>query len=178
MLSVEGLAQPSLHTLNFNDDIVYVEFVCLSTHGLQSVPKSFYLYFFFSLSIGNSNVCLDCRRVNVCVHFFVCSHMLETKIEAAHWAQVHAYAWTHTPPARSWLTQTCQRLNSTWHTFPQLHNTVWRRAGRLGEVFLPLCLPTLDGVHEEALTESCSWCCLFCRRAGLALSRRSAKAGA
>lgn len=83
---------------------------------------------------------------------FACSYVRkETKIEAAHWVQAHAYAWTHSPPVRSWLTHTCQRLNLSWHTPPQLCNAVQQHAvwGRLGEVcLLYICLPSMEFMKE------------------------------
>lgn len=69
---------------NFNEDAVCVFCGCLSTHGPHSERESFF---------GNCGVHLDSRRVNVFVRVFVCSCMRkETKIEAAHWVQAHAYA--------------------------------------------------------------------------------------
>lgn len=48
-------------------------------------------------------------------------------------------------------THTCQRLNLSWHTPPQLRNAVQQRAarGRLGEVCpLYVCLPSMEFMKE------------------------------
>lgn len=117
--------------------------VCLPAHAPELELESLF---------GNSSVHLDSRRVNVCLFLCVCvCEREETKIEAAHWVKAHAYAWTHSPPVRSWLTHTCQRFNSPWHTPLQPCNAVQQRAvwGWPEEVcLLHVCLLSMEFMKE------------------------------
>lgn len=88
-----------------------------------------------------------------CVCPFLCVLMRErgSKNRGCPWVQLHAYAWTHSPPVRSWLTHTCQRLNLSWHMPPQLCNAVQQCAvwGQLGIVcLLYVCLPLMEFMKE------------------------------
>lgn len=136
----------------FNEDTVCV--YCVVVCVLVSTRVRIWTFFVLvsaCVSGGQHSSKLE-KCECACVHLFVCPWVLEdTKIEAAQWVQAHAYAWTHSPPARSWLTQTRQRLNLSWHPPPQLCNTVQQCAGWgwLGEVcLLYVCLPSMEFMKE------------------------------
>lgn len=102
----------------------------------------------------------------------------ETKIDASYWVQAHTYAWTHSSPVRSWLTNmskglTCLGIGllscATLCSSMQGGLTWWNVSA--------WCLLFLDGVHEGAQRPNSSWWCLFCGRAGFSLSSLVSKTG-